>query len=377
MRKVLFVATVADKHIKSFHLPYLEWLKKNGFEVHVSARNDLYPNPLEIPYCDVFIDTSFDRNPFSINNFKAYRKLINLIETYNYSFIHTHTPIASAIVRIIKVKRKFRNIKIIYTAHGFHFYKGSSVINWIIYYPLEKILSKFTNVLITINSEDYQLTKQKKFKAGKIIKTNGIGINLNNYGVQIDNRNNIRKQIGFNEEDFILIYPAELNKNKNQELLIDAMEQISINLPQIKVILLGTGDKEEYYRDLVNKKKLNKNVHFAGYVNNVNDYLNVADILVATSIREGLPLNIIEAMACGLPVIATSNRGHNELIKNNINGFLLKSNTAEELSEKIESVYYNKSWREIIKHNNLSTVNKYSLKPILKEVSKIYLELSK
>ena len=163
MKKVLFVATVVKTHIMVFHIPYLEWFKKNGYEVHVCAKND-YENKDEciIPYCDKYHDLPFERSPFKANNLKVYKKLKEIINTNNYDIIHCHTPMGGALTRLAAHKARNRGTKVLYTAHGFHFYKGSPLINWLVYYPVERWLARYTDVLITINEEDYNRIKESK-----------------------------------------------------------------------------------------------------------------------------------------------------------------------------------------------------------------------
>ena len=163
MKKVLFVATVVKTHINVFHIPYLKMLKEMGYETHVAARND-YENPEDcvIPYCDYFHDMPFERNPFKKENIKTYKILKKLMLEENFDIIHCHTPMGGVLPRLVykNLKNKI-NTKIIYTAHGFHFYKGAPLLNWLVYYPVEKYFSKYTDVLITINKEDYNLAKNK------------------------------------------------------------------------------------------------------------------------------------------------------------------------------------------------------------------------
>ena len=131
-KKVLFTATVI-LHIKSFHLPYIKWLKEHGCEVHVAAKNDFISEPCIIPNCDKYYDIKFARFPFSKTNIKAYKQLKKLIQENNYDIIHCHTPVAGVLTRL--AARKNKNTTVIYTAHGFHFFKGAPLLNWLIYYP--------------------------------------------------------------------------------------------------------------------------------------------------------------------------------------------------------------------------------------------------
>ena len=163
IKKVLFVATVVKTHINVFHIPYLKMLKEMGYETHVAARNDFEDSDdCIIPYCDYYHDMPFERSPIKFNNVKTYKQLKELIFKENFDIIHCHTPMGGVLSRLAykSLKNKVKT-KIIYTAHGFHFYKGAPLINWVLYYPVEKYLSKYTDILITINKEDYNRAKNK------------------------------------------------------------------------------------------------------------------------------------------------------------------------------------------------------------------------
>ena len=150
-KRVLFVATVAKSHINVFHLPYLKWFKDNGYETHVCARDDFDGEECIIPNCDVHYDVPFERSPISVKNFKAYKELKNIINENKYDIIHCNTPVASILTRLAAIKARKKGTKVIYTAHGFHFFKGAPLLNWLLYYPIEKMCSYFTDALITIN----------------------------------------------------------------------------------------------------------------------------------------------------------------------------------------------------------------------------------
>lgn len=179
-KKVLFVATVVKTHINVFHLPYLKMLKEMGYKTYVAAKNDFVNEPCVIPYCDNYIDIPFERNPLNKNNISAYRMLKKVIDKENFDIIHCHTPVGGALTRIAARKSRKKGTKVIYTAHGFHFYKGAPLKNWLMYYPAERFCSYFTDALITINKEDYALA-QRKMKAQKIYYIPGVGIDLNKF----------------------------------------------------------------------------------------------------------------------------------------------------------------------------------------------------
>lgn len=368
--KILYVATLSNT-INAFLIPHIKMLVDEGHEVDIACNIDQKIDTKLKSIVGNIFKVNFNRSPFKLDNIKAYKEIIEIINQEKYEIIHTHTPTASAIVRL--ACRNLSNTKVIYTAHGFHFYKGAPFKNWLIYYPIEKWLSKYTDCLLTINNEDYNTAIEKKFKAKLIEKINGVGVDLSKfYPVSENEKFQLRKKHNFNENDFILIYPAELNKNKNQLLLIEVIDIIKDKIPNIKLILAGTGELFNYYRKMVLKKRLEKYIVFTGYRTDIDELIKLSDVSVASSIREGLPVNILEAMACGLPVVATKNRGHRELIKNEKNGFIIDLNNVEDFANKVIELFENESIRDEMRNYNLKHVNKYSVNKVIDEMKKIY-----
>ena len=360
MKKVLFTATV-DSHIIHFHLPYLKYFKDNGYEVHVST------NGMEtIPYCDKKYIIPYDRNPYKLNNLKAIKQLKAIIDKEHYDIIHTHTPIASAVTRIAALKARKNGTKVLYTAHGFHFYKGAPLINWLIFYPIEKILSKYTDYLITINKEDYHLALTK-FKNTKVEYIKGVGVDPNKFNFKMtkQEKHELRKSFGLKDTDYVLIYSAELNENKNQDMLIKSMQIINKNNPRIHLLLAGIDSYNGKYQDQVKSLGLESNIHFIGYRKDIPKILKISNLAVSASKREGLGLNIVEALINGLPVIATNNRGHRDLIKDGINGYLVEIDDYITMANKI---------KEISKKNstNKYDASKFLIDKSLNKVKKLY-----
>ena len=210
MKKVLYVATV-DIHIKTFHLPYLKMLHDMGYEVHVATNGKE-----EFPDCDKKHTICIERSPYKLKNIKAIKQLKKIIDKEKFDIIHCHTPMGSVVTRLAaKKSRKKHNTKVLYTAHGFHFYKGAPLLNWILFYPIEKYLSKYTDTLITINQEDYNLAKNKFSKrCNNIEYVPGVGIDTEKFNIKLTEKekNQFKKNIGIKKEDFILTCVARMDK---------------------------------------------------------------------------------------------------------------------------------------------------------------------
>ena len=373
MKKVLFVATV-DSHILHFHVPYLKLFKENGYEVHVATNGTE-----EIPYCDKKYTMPIERSPYNIKNLKAIKELKKIINNEQYEIIHCHTPMGSVVTRLAAKKaRKKYHTRVIYTAHGFHFYKGAPLLNWLLFYPIEKWLAKYTDTLITINNEDYDLAKKKFSKRCKDIQyVPGVGVDSNKFDVKMTQKekNDLRKSLGLTKDAFLLIFPAELNKNKNQIFLINAMEKIIESDNSIHLLLPGKDSYNEYYQKIVKQKGLEGNVHFLGYKKNIPQLLSISNIAVSSSFREGLPLNIIESLTLGLPIIALNCRGMNDLIVNGINGYIVNDE-----AEFINNLNYLKTHPSKIEHiskKNIKKSKKYQLNNIEKIMRKVYFKHEK
>lgn len=369
MKKALYVATV-DIHIKSFHLPYLKLLHDNGYEVHVATNGNE-----NFPFCDVKHQICIERSPFKASNLKAIRQLKRIIENEKFDIVHCHTPMGAVVARLAtKNARKNYGTRVIYTAHGFHFYKGAPKLNWLLFYPIEKYLAKYTDTLITINKEDFNLAKRKFYKRCKDIQyVPGVGIDIKKFDVNIQKseRNIIIEKFGLNKNDFILTCVARLDKNKNQGFLIDVMKQINLTNKKIHLFLVGPDELNGIYQKKVEDDNV-ENVHFLGRRDDIPTILSISDIIVSASLREGLPVNIIEAFAAGKPVVVLNCRGMNDLIENEQNGFIINNNNSKSFIDCISLLENDKKMYDTICKNNISKASKYSIEELLGKVWNIY-----
>lgn len=365
MKKVLFVATVVG-HIRAFHLPILKWLQENGWETHVAAKADsaLVNN---VEYCNVFHNIDFTRKPFTFNNILAYCQLKKVFEQYNFDIIHCHTPVGGAITRLAAKNVRIKGTKVIYTAHGFHFYKGAPFLNWLVYYPIEKFLSRYTDVLITINKEDF--ARAKTFHAKKVEYIPGVGIDIDKIQAVTVNRTEKREKLGIPEDAFLIISVGELNKNKNHELVIKALSQMKCG-KDIFYIIVGDGPLKNHLAELIANLGMNTKMQLLGYRTDVIELLKTSDCFVFPSLREGLPVSLMEAMASGLPVVCSNIRGNTDLVDDGVNGYLFQNSDMKSLLDSL-----NKAIRtgNKLAENSTEIIGPFSQKTVLAQMVKIYL----
>ncbi|MES5893111.1 glycosyltransferase [Bacillus cereus group sp. RP43] len=367
-KKVLFCATV-DYHFKAFHLPYLKWFVDQGWEVHVAANGNIH-----LPYVTQKYNIPIQRSPLSIQNLHAYKKLKSIIHQNKYNIIHCHTPMGGVIARLAARKARQQGTKVVYTAHGFHFCKGSPFINWLLYYPIERSLATTTDCLITINQEDYNLAVRHRFQVKNIKLVHGVGLDIERYvPVTESEKEQLRLKNGYKTKDFLMFYAAEFNKNKNQSFLIHVLAQLKNEMPHAKLLLAGEGPLIEECKKIATQLEVTNMVHFLGYRNDIASLLQMCDLAVASSYREGLPVNIMEAMACGLPVVATDNRGHRELIINNKNGWIVDRDDINAMADRIKGISINpKVLAQMGQYGCTIIKNQYSVNEVLKEKQEIY-----
>lgn len=368
MKKVLFTATV-DSHILQFHLPYLKMFKECGYEVHVATNGDE-----KIPYCDIKHKVSFERSPFKLNNLKAIIELKNIIKEEKFEIIHCHTPMGSVVTRIAAKKERKKGTRIIYTAHGFHFYKGAPILNWCLFYPVEKWLSKYTDTLITINKEDYELAKRKFKKCKNIEYVPGVGIDGEKFNFDLSKKEKkyLKNSLGLKDNDFVMIYPAELSKRKRQIWLIETLKELLEKNNDIHLLLPGKDSLNGKCQKLVIKLNLTKQVHFLGYRNDIPKLLKISNIAISSAKQEGLPVNVMEALYVGLPIVGSDCRGNRDLIENGKNGFLIDINDKEKFASTIENIYANKIDFSSFANANSIIIKQFLMEEILKRMKEIY-----
>lgn len=368
--KILYVSTISNT-VNAFLIPQIRMLVEQGHNVDVAFRieKDVDPEIIRMG-CRVH-PLQFQRTPLSIRNFGAYIELKRLIKEENYELVHTHTPVASAFVRL--ACKGLKNVKVFYTAHGFHFYKGAPLKNWLTYYPIEKWLSRYTDCLITINDEDYNAALDYKFKAKYVELINGVGIDLDKFSPQDENKmKKLRKEYGFSNQDFILIYVGELSYRKHQDLLISVVQNLKDKMPNIKLLLVGDGDLYEQYKEQIKNLKVVNQVKLLGYRNDIPNLMALSDLAVSSSRQEGLPVNIMEAMAVGLPLVVSDCRGNRDLIKDDENGSVVPLDDINAFAKAIVEVYESITLKNKYRNRNLEKIKEYSQSSVMKRFADIW-----
>lgn len=376
-RKVLILATVASM-IEQFNMNNIDILQNLNYEVHIACnfyngsnlsdeRTKSFIKELESRNV-VYYQIDFARNPFNvISNLKAMKQLIKIFKDNKYEFMHCHAPVASFIGRILA---KYFVAKSIYTAHGFHFYKGAPLQNWLLYYPVEWLLSYFTDVLITINTEDYELAKHH-MHAKKLEYLPGVGIDVEKFAdTEIDKKAK-RRELGIPEGCKLLLSVGELNKNKNHQVIIKAISEL--NDPSIHYAICGKGELYNYLIKLAKSLNIENQIHLLGSRSDIPEILKCADLFVHPSMREGLPVAVMEAISSGLMCMTSNVRGCKELMQDIFDGknLVAINNTHTWMKALKECMNQNFICAEI----GLKKIKKYDIKNVNEQLITIYGDL--
>ena len=371
VKKVLLTATV-QSHIAQFHRPLAEVLHEHGYELHVAARNNLgEKNGLSLDFADKVFDVPFSRSPKSPDNVKAYFQLKKILAADTYEVVHCNTPMGGIVTRLAAVKARKQGTRVFYTAHGFHFYKGASKKNWLVFYPVEKIMAGFCDTLITITKEDRRLAGQKFHT--NVEHIHGVGVYTERYHAVSDaEKLQMRSKEGLKDSDFVILCTGELNQNKNQKALIKAAAELKESIPGLKILLAGNGPLEQELRMQIRELGVEDEVRLLGYRTDLEKVTPAADLVVSCSYREGLPLNILEAMLCCKPVVASVNRGHRELVRTGYNGYLVPPDSPAKYEEAIKKIYSSRKLAEQLGENGFRMAQPYTAASVKKELSRIY-----
>lgn len=374
-KKVLFVATVVKTHIMQFHIPYLKMFQEMGWETAVASRND-YEDPAQcqIPYCDAYFDIPFERMPWKMGNWKSYRMLKDIIDRNDYDIIHCHTPVGAMIARLAAMSARKKGTKVIYTAHGFHFFRGAPLVNWLLYYPAEWVLSFLTDVLITINKEDYARAS-RHLHAKRLEYVPGVGIDTTRFQADPASRQATRQALGFQDPDFLLLTVAEMTSNKNHITVLKALELLKQEpeYESIHYLICGRGETQPELQDAARQLGIADHVHFLGYRQDVPQLYQASDLFAFMPFREGLPVALMEAMASGMGIVCTRIRGNTDLIEDGITGRFV-DNSPQALAQAVKQLYADPQTRKKLGENAIRQARNFDIAAVVEQMKAIYLQ---
>lgn len=371
-KKALIVASVAT-FLDSFEVSDIGLLQARGYEVHCACNlgadsNQQSSNPNErlVASGAVLHQVDFARSPLSRTNLAAWRELSRLMAKEQFSLVHCHTPVAAMLARL--AARRQQVPCVIYTAHGFHFFKGAPKKNWLLFYPLEQAMSRLTDVLITINDEDYRRAKARSH-AEKIFRIHGVGVDTTRFSACGVDREAKRRELGIGPEETLLLSVGDLDDEKHHITILRAMETLA---PKgYRYFLAGDGELLESHRAFVRDHGLESAVRFLGYRRDIPELLRAADCFVFPSLREGLPVALMEAVAAGLPIACSPIRGNVDIVVTPESYF--DPHSSEEAVNVIERlVALSPSEREKLVRMNRENLKQYDLAAVQKEMTKIY-----
>ncbi len=366
--KILYVTTIGCTMM--FFESFISELIKNGHTVDIACNEETssVPQFYRESGCKIH-HISCTRNPLNASNLKSIKEISALVDENNYDLVHCHTPIAAALTRLACRKARKKGLRVLYTAHGFHFYKGAPLLNWLIYYPVEKFCSYFTDVLITINKEDYNFAK-KRLCAKEVCYVPGVGIDTEKFSFNSSARSEKRSELGLLDDDILILSVGELNENKNHQVVIKALAKSGHK--NIHYAIAGRGESHDFLISLANELGVSERVHLLGYRTDIDMLYSAADICCIPSIREGLVVAALEGISCGVPLVSSKCRGTVDYAVDGENAFLCNWNSADEFAHAIDRLAEDKALREKLSIQSVQTAQRFDKSVVSKIMNEIY-----
>ena len=375
MRKALLVTHVSG-FVPQFEMNNVRLLQKMGYQVHYASN---FHNP---SYGDdnsrlegtgiICHQVDFERSPFKLKNAAAYKQLKKLMEEQEFDLVHCHTPMGGALARL--AAHSTHTGPVIYTAHGFHFFDGAPLLNWMVYYPVEWRLSYWTDCLVCINGEDYKRATDR-FHAKKEVQIPGVGIRSKEIEDVVIDVSQKRKNLGLPADRIVILSVGEMTKNKNQELILRMVAEYKKKGGSICYALCGRGAEESRLRKLTAELGIEDEVKFLGYHKDIYEIYKMADIFVFPSLREGMPVALMEAMASGLPVICSNIRGNRDLLVDQEGGVLVEGHKLDDYVKALEWTIEKKDhWKQMGEYNQ-KRAEQFDREHVIGVMEKVYKEL--
>lgn len=365
MKKILITCT--DMMMIQFLVPHVRNLAENGFEVEIacSVVGDRIGDVRDALSGTVkAIHTlRLERSPVSPRNILGYGDMKRLLARNHYDIIWTNEPVMGVVTRLAANRYRKRGTKVVYMCHGFHFFKGAGIGSWMVFYPIERLLSRCCDMIVTINREDE--ARAKTFHCPRVEYIHGIGVNTERLHKR-NEQSNIRAELGLAETDFLLLSVGELNENKNHQVILRALAELRDE--NIHYLLCGKGELLDRLKALVAQLGISEQVHFLGYRKDVVDICAQADVFVLPSRREGLSVASLEAMYCGMPLITSKVRGSEDYLQEGLSGFLRDSEDVSGFLDAICRLKKDSVLRKNCGAQNRETVKAFCLEQVKEEV---------
>ena len=359
MKKMLYILNIANR-VNNFSYTSMKAAQELGFDYHIAGNwkyaNDQERIEDEKKYGIHIYQIDFVRTPYHPGNVKAYKQLKEIVEREKFDVIHCNTPIGGVVGRLLGKSCKVPTV--IYQAHGFHFYNGAPVLNWMIYYPIERWLAHYTDALITINQEDFERAQSFKLRNhGKVYYVPGVGLDPAVYHISEDVRQKKREELGLKNDDIALISAGDLVKRKNYQISVKSIAQAKNK--RLQYYICGTGPEEDNLKELAKQLNADNQVHFLGFRSDMKELFGAADIFLFSTLQEGLPRSLSEAMASGLPCVASKIRGNIDLIQDGIGGTLCSADDVAAYSTAINQLASDADLRKKMKEANLKRIRSF------------------
>ncbi len=369
-KKILYVASTFG-HLKSFHLPYMERLLSLGSQVYAMGAGDSSGLPEGVQT----ISMPFQKKMASFENFKCAWRICNLIRKEKYDLVSVHTSLAAFFTRL-GILLSGRRPWVINTVHGYLFDSRTSAPKKMLLLAAEKLTQPVTNVVAVMNRQDEQIARQHRLYKDQLVYLDGMGIDTTRFVSTSDTEKKmqeLRKKMGLTPQDFVMVCAAEFSNRKNQVFLVRALPKLRENGIPCHLILAGDGERLEEIRALSLQLSVEQYVHLPGYTRDLAPYFYLSDVSVSASRIEGLPFQIMEAMACGLPVIASRIKGHEDLVESNVNGFLFDFDDQNGFCDAVRQIYQDRDIRKHMGEIGKKKIERYRLEKVLPEnMKKLY-----
>ena len=363
-------AGITEHRVNTFALAPMLAAKSMGYTLYKGCNCDHPEQVKDVDYDITFYDQHTYRSIFALkDNWIAFRNLSRFLKQHpDIEVIHCNTPLGGIVGRVCG--KLYGVKKVIYTVHGFHFFKGAPLVNRTILKWIEMLISHWTDALITMNNEDYAVAQKMHLRNhGKVFKVNGVGLYSDQYNISVD-RNAIRKELGLPDDAIVCIAMGDIVPRKNYRVAIKAIAQAQN--PKLHYLICGRGvqidDLKLYSREL----GIEKQIHFLGFRTDIKELSLVSDFFLFATLQEGLPRSTMEAMCAGLPCIVSDVRGNNDLIDDGKGGYLVAPRDAEGFAQAINRLIMSPEDANAMGEYNKVKIKEYDIEVVKKEILDIY-----